>query len=83
MVLLHLRTANANNNILAKFDSLYETSYVQFSNIDGNIYLGGLSNNQLRFFNSNNNDDRGLRYRDNTISVDNISKVCSSDKEVL
>ena len=73
MVLLHLRTANANNNILAKFDSLYETSYVQFSNIGGNIYLGGLSNNQLRFFNSNNDDDRGLRYRDNTISVDNIN----------
>jgi len=73
MVLLHFRTDNSNNEILAKFDSLYKGSYIQFSNIDGNIYLGGLSNNQVKFFNFNNNDDRGLRYNDNIISVDNIN----------
>jgi hypothetical protein len=73
MVLLHFRTDNSNNEIMAKFDSLYQGAYIQYSNIGGNIYLGGLSNNQLKFFNFNNQDDRGLRYNDNIISVDNIN----------
>jgi len=73
MVLLHFRTDNSNNEVMAKFDSLYQSSYIQYSNINGYVYLGGLSNNQLKFFNSNNTDDRGLRYNDNTISVDNIN----------
>ena len=73
MVLLHFRTDNSNNEIMAKFDSLYQGSYIQYSNIEGNTYLGGLSNNHIKFFNFNNNDDRGLRYKDNTISVDNIN----------
>jgi hypothetical protein len=73
MVLLHFRTDNSNNEIMAKFDSLYQGSYIQYSNIDGNIYLGGLSNNHIKFFNFNNQDDRGLRYKDNIISVDNIN----------
>jgi hypothetical protein len=73
MVLLHFRTDNSNNEVMAKFDSLYQGSYIQYSNISGNVYLGGLSNDQIKFFNSNNSDDRGLRYKNNIISVDNIN----------
>ena len=39
MVLLHFRTDNSNNEIMAKFDSLYQGSYIQYSNIEGNIYF--------------------------------------------
>ena len=73
MVLLHFRTDSSNNEVMAKFDSLYQGSYIQYSNVSGSVYLGGLSNNQIKFFNYNNNDDRGLRYNDNIISVDNIN----------
>ena len=82
MVLLHFRTDNSNNEIMAKFDSLYQGSYIQYSNVGGNIYLGGLSNNQIKFFNFNNTDDRGLRYKDNTISVDNINCLNLKNSEV-
>lgn len=82
MVLLHFRTDNSNNEIMAKFDSLYQGSYIQYSNINGSVYLGGLSNNHIKFFNSNNLDDRGLRYRDNTISVDNISCLNLRNEDV-
>jgi len=73
MVLLHFRTDNSNNEVMAKFDSLYQSSYIQYSNINGYVYLGGLSNNQIKFFNSNDLNDRGFRYNDNIISVDNIN----------
>ena len=82
MVLLHFRTDNSNNEIMAKFDSLYQGSYIQYSNIEGNIYLGGLSNNNIKFFNFNNPDDRGLRYKDNTISVDNINCLNLKNRDV-
>jgi len=39
MVLLHLKTDNALNTTLAKFDSLYQDSFIQYSNINNNIYL--------------------------------------------
>jgi hypothetical protein len=82
MVLLHFRTDNSNNEIMAKFDSLYQGSYIQYSNIEGNIYLAGLSNNHVKIFNFNNNDDRGLRYKDNTITVDNINCLNLKNSDV-
>jgi len=45
MVLLQLRTDNLNNLILAKFDSIYDRAFIQFSNINNVIYYAGLSNN--------------------------------------
>ena len=82
MVLLHFRTDNSNNEIMAKFDSLYQGSYIQYSNIGGNIYLGGLSNNHIKFFNFNNSNDRGLKYNDNILSVENINCLNLKNNDV-
>jgi hypothetical protein len=60
-----IRTDNSNNEVMAKFDSLYQSSYIQYSNINGYVYLGGLSNNQLKFFNSNNTDQNNNRSQTN------------------
>ena len=34
-----MRTDNITNTTLAKFDSIYDNAYIQFSNINNNIYL--------------------------------------------
>lgn len=73
MVLLHLKTDNENNISLAKFDTNYSQSYIQFSNINTNqTFLAGLSNNNLKFFNPTTNDE-GLKYSDNLLTIKNIN----------
>ncbi len=73
MVLLHLRTDNTDNFILSKFDSLYDSSYIQFSNAYNNIYLQGLSNNSFKIVNINNINDNGLIYNNNTLNVKTLN----------
>lgn len=73
MVLLHLRTDNSDNYILSKFDSLYDSSYIQFSNINNNVYLQGLSNNSFKIFNINNVNDNGIVYNNNILSVKTVN----------
>lgn len=75
MVLLNLKTDNDSNIILAKFDSVFNQSYIQFSNINSNIFISGLSNNHYKIVNANNNDDLGLRYSNNFLNVKNIDSI--------
>jgi len=70
MVLLHLRTDNIQNLILAKFDSIYDRAYIQFSNINNFIYYAGLSNNSIKIYNPNNIFDNGISYNSNILKVD-------------
>lgn len=72
MVLLHLKTDNTNNLVLAKFDSIYDDAYIQFSNINNSIYYAGLSKNSIKIYNPNNAKDNGLFYNNNILSVRNI-----------
>lgn len=74
MVQLHMKTDNNNNITLAKFDTNYNQAYIEFSNINNNhVLLAGLSNNNLKFFNSNISSDEGLTYNNNQLSVKNIN----------
>ena len=75
MVLLNLKTDNDSNIILAKFDSVFTESYIQYSNINSNIFISGLSNNHFKIVNANNNDDLGLRYSNNFLNVKNIDSI--------
>jgi len=72
MVLLHLKTDNLDNLILAKFDSIYDRAYIQFSNINNFIYYAGLSNNSIKIYNPNNSRDNALNYSSNILKVDCI-----------
>lgn len=72
MVLLQLRTDNLNNLILAKFDSIYDRAFIQFSNINNVIYYAGLSNNSIKIYNPNNSRDNGLVYSSNILDIDCI-----------
>lgn len=69
MVLLHLKTDNALNTTLAKFDSLYQDSFIQYSNINNNIYLSGIANNNFKIYNPLNANDNGLIYNNNILTV--------------
>lgn len=69
MVLLHLKTDNATNTTLAKFDSLYQDSFIQYSNINNNIYLSGIANNNFKIYNPSNTNDNGLVYYNNLLTV--------------
>jgi hypothetical protein len=69
MVLLHLRTDNPTNTTLAKFDSIYEDSFIQFSNINNNLYYSGITNNSFKIYNPTNANDEGLLYNNNQLSV--------------
>lgn len=74
MVLLHLRTDNDNNIALAKFDTKFNQSYIQFSNVNTTqTFYAGLSNNNLKFFNPNLKDDNGLLYNNNILTVKNTN----------
>lgn len=73
MVLLQLRTDNLDNLILAKFDTIYDKAYIQFSNINNFIYYAGLSNNSIKIYNPNNQYDNGLNYNSNILKVDCIN----------
>ncbi len=74
MVQLHMKTDNNNNITLAKFDTNFSQAYIEFSNINNNqVLLAGLSNNNLKFFNSNVKTDEGLTYNNNLLSVKNIN----------
>ena len=74
MVLLHLKTDNIDNIALAKFDTIYNQAYIQFSNITNNQTLfAGLSNNNLKIYNNNNLDDEGLIYNNNLLSIHTIN----------
>jgi len=69
-----MKTDNNNNITLAKFDTNYNQAYIEFSNINNNqVLLAGLSNNYLKFFNSNISNDEGLTYNNNQLSVKNIN----------
>jgi len=72
MVLLHLKTDNLDNLILAKFDSIYDKAYIQFSNLNNFIYYAGLSNNSIKIYNPNNSRDNSLIYSSNILNVDCI-----------
>jgi len=69
MVLLHMKTDNALNTTLAKFDSLYHDSFIQFSNIDNNIYLSGIANDNFKIYNPTITNDNGLIYNNNKLTV--------------
>ena len=64
-----MRTDNITNTTLAKFDSIYDNAYIQFSNINNNIYLSGIANNTFKIYNPNINNDEGLIYYNNQLSV--------------
>lgn len=72
MVLLHFRTDNLANLILAKFDSIYDEAYIQFSNVNKFIYYAGLSNNSIKIYNPNNPNDIGVLYNNNILSVQSV-----------
>lgn len=69
MVLLQLRTDNTTNTTLAKFDSLYDNAYIQFSNVNNNLYLSGITGNYFKIYNPNNTNDDGLSYSSNQLNV--------------
>jgi len=69
MVLLHMKTDNALNTTLAKFDSIYDNAFIQFSNINNNIYLSGIANNTFKIYNPSLINDDGLSYNNNQLSV--------------
>ena len=73
MVLLHLRTDNTNNLVLAKFDSIYDDAYIQFSNINNSVYYAGLSKDSIKIYNPANSKDNGLLYNNNTLTVRNLN----------
>jgi len=74
MVLLHLKTDNVDNIALAKFDTIYNQAYIQFSNITNNQSLyAGLSNNNLKIYNNNFIDDEGLIYNNNLLTINTIN----------
>lgn len=72
MVLLQLRTDNLQNLVLAKFDSIYDRAYIQFSNVNNFIYYAGLSNNSIKIYSPNNSRDNGIIYNSNILKVDCI-----------
>ena len=73
MVLLQMKTDNITNTTLAKFDSVYDKSFIQFSDINSNIYLSGIANNSFKIYNSNNLADNGMMYNNNQLSVRSIN----------
>lgn len=74
MVQIHMKTDNNSNITLAKFDTNYNQAYIEFSNIINNqVILAGLSNNNLKFYNSNIKTDEGLIYNNNILSVKNVN----------
>jgi len=74
MVLLHLKTDSVDNIALAKFDTIYNQAYIQFSNISNNQTLyAGLSNNNLKIYNKNYSEDEGLIYNSNILSIHTIN----------
>ena len=74
MVLLHLKTDNVDNIALAKFDTIYNQAYIQFSNLTNNQTLyAGLSNNNLKIYNTTYNDEEGLIYNNNLLSIHSIN----------
>jgi len=73
MVLLQMRTDNITNTTLAKFDSVYDKSFIQFSDINSNIYLSGITNNSFKIYNSNNLADNGMIYNNNQLSVRSVN----------
>ena len=74
MVQIHMKTDNNNNITLAKFDTNFNQAFIEFSNINNNqVLLAGLSNNNLKFFNSNIKTDEGLIYNNNLLTVKNIN----------
>ena len=73
MVLLNLRTDNNLNTTLAKFDTLFNESYIQFSNISNNyIFNSGISNNFFKIYNPNIPNDLGIKYNSNILNVKTI-----------
>jgi hypothetical protein len=83
MVLLHFRTDNSNNISLAKFDTIYNQSYIQFSNINNNnLFLIGLSNNNFKCFNPNLSTDDGLLYNNNILSINTINTKFLKNNDV-
>ena len=73
MVLLNLRTDNNNNITLAKFDTLFQESYIQFSNVSNNsIFNSGLSNNFFKIYSPNISTDLGLKYYSNILNVKTV-----------
>ena len=74
MVQIHMKTDNNNNITLAKFDTNFNQAFIEFSNVNNNqVLLAGLSNNNLKFFNSNIKTDEGLIYNNNLLTVKNIN----------
>jgi len=69
MVLLHMRTDNLANTILAKFESIYDETYSQYSNSNNFIYLTGISKNNYKIYNPYYLNDEGLNYNSNVLSV--------------
>lgn len=69
MVLLHMRTDNLANTILAKFESIYDETYSQYSNSNNFIYLTGISKNNYKIYNPYYLNDEGLNYNSNLLSV--------------
>lgn len=69
MVLLHMKTDNLANTTLAKFDSLYNDSYIQYSNANNYLVISGISGNSFKIYNPNNSVDDGFSYNDNILSV--------------
>jgi len=73
MVLLQLRTDNLSNTTLAKFDSIYDNAYIQFSNINNFLYLSGISNNSFKIYNPNYLNDEGLIYNSNVLNIRSLN----------
>ena len=69
MVLLHMRTDNLANTILAKFESIYDETYTQYSNSNNFIYLTGIYRNSFKIYNPYYANDEGLSYNSNLLSV--------------
>jgi len=69
MVLLHMRTDNLANTVLAKFESIYDESYTQYSNVNNFIYLTGIYKNCFKIYNPIFSNDEGLCYNSNLLSV--------------
>ncbi len=69
MVLLHMRTDNLANTVLAKFESIYDETYTQYSNSNNFIYLSGIYRNSFKIYNPYYANDEGLNYNSNLLSV--------------
>lgn len=69
MVLLHMRTDNLANTILAKFESIYDETYAQYSNSNNFIYLSGIYRDSFKIYNPRYVNDEGLNYNSNLLSV--------------